>query len=211
MAIPSKVAGGGNNSTARNVFRVTFSQSLAAVPTLEGWDDATFSTTANQIFVGTAVNGNKPMLAGVETTDQTPASAWKPTNPVAGGALANRLLGTTNFVNLTSGSIPTAGQNVFWNLNLELPSDATVPSTTTLAHVIAVRFQFTGTQPTLTWVYNDAGAGGTEGAPVFTTITSGSAGNFIRYADVGSSGSNVVVTRPSSGFIDAGEVWVTAS
>jgi len=210
VAVPSNVANAGNGSSAQNVFRVVFSQSLSANPTLESWDDSTFSTNNREQFTGTVGNGNIPYLAAVATTDSAPVASWKPASPVAGGATINRLKGLINFVNLST-VIPVAGGVVRYNLNFEIPFDATVPSTNTFG-VLAVRFSFSGPTPTLTWQFNDVSAGGTEGAPQWTTITPGAAGNFIRPADAGSTSANVVVTKPaSSGVIDAGQVWVTST
>jgi hypothetical protein len=207
VSIPSSVVGAGNNSSAQNVFRIVFSQALSANPTLESWDDGTFATTAREQFTGTTANGNKPELAAVATTDSAPSSAWKPAGVTAGGATINRLLGLTNFVNLST-TIPVGGGAVRFNLNFEIPSDATVPSTNTYG-VIACRFSFAGATPTLTWQFNDQVAGGSEGAPSWTTITPGSAGNFIRPADLSATSANVIVTRPASTFNDAGAIWVT--
>lgn len=207
MAIPSQVANAGNNSSNQNIFRIVFSQNLSANPTLESWDDGTFSTTNKEQFTGTTGNGDIPYVSAVATTDGPPSSSWKPVSPVAGGAVANRLLGTTNFVNLST-SIPVSGGSVRFNLDFEIPFDATVPAINTWG-VLACRFSFSGATPTLTWQYNDVGAGGTEGAPQWTTITPGNAGNFTRPADAGTTSANVVVTRPTSGVIDAAQIWVT--
>lgn len=208
MSIPSAVQGAGNNSSAQNVYRVVFSQALSAVPTLEGWDDSTFSTTVKEIFAGTTINGHIPELAAVATTDTAPTSNWKPVSPVGGGAVANRLLGLTNFVNLSVG-IPTAGGAVRWNLNWEVPADATVPSTNTMNAVLAIRISYSGATPTLTWQFNDNSAGGTEGAPIWTNITPGSAGAFIRPANNGATSSTVFFTIPLSSVADAPAQWVT--
>ena len=207
MSIPSNATGAGNNSSAQNVFRVVFSQNLSANPTLESWDDSTFASTGKEQFIGTTGNGNIPYLAGIATTDSAPAANWKPA-VVAGGAVANRLKGTVNFVNLST-VVPVAGGAVRFNLNFEIPFDATVPSTNTFG-VLAVRFSYSSATPTLTWQFNDASAGGTEGAPSWTTITPGAAGNFIRPADSGSTSANVVITKPAtSGTVDSAQVWVT--
>jgi hypothetical protein len=207
MSIPSNAAGAGNNSSAQNVFRIQFSQSLSANPTLESWDDSTFSTTAREQFTGTAGNGNIPYLSAVATTDSAPVANWKPVAPVAGGATINRLKGLTNFVNLST-IIPVAGGTVRYNLNFEVPFDATVPSTNTFG-VLACRFSFSGATPSLTWQFNDVSAGGTEGAPQWTTITPGAAGNFIRPTDAGANSANLVITKPTSSVVDAAQVWVS--
>jgi len=209
VAIPSQVVNAGNNSSNQNIFKITFSQALTAPPTLESWDDATFSTTNKEQFTGTATNGNIPYVSAVATTDVAPSSNWKPSSPTAAGAVANRLKGTTNFVNLTVNT-PTAGGAVRFNLDFEIPVDATVPSTTTFG-VLACRFSYAGATPTLTWQYNDVSAGGTEGAPQWTNITPGAGGNFIRPADAGTTSAFVAVTKPTSGVLDAAQVWVTST
>lgn len=207
MSIPSNVAGAGNNSSAQNVFRLTFSQALSAPPTLEAWDDSTFSTTTKEQFVGSVGNGNIPYLSAVATSDVAPGAAWKPVVVTAGGAVINRLKGLVNFVNLTT-VIPGAGGSVRFNLNFEIPFDASVPSTNTFG-VLAVRFSYSGPLPSLTWQFNDVSAGGTEGAPQFTNLTPGAAGNYIRPADAGSSSASVVITKPTASVVDAAQVWVT--
>lgn len=210
MSVPSKVTGGSNNSVAQNVLRITFSQALSAPPRLEGWDDSTFSTTVKEVFAGTAINASKPEVSAVATTDSAPASAWKPAAVVAGGAVINRLLGSTNYVNL-SAAAPGAGGTVRFNLCWEIPSDASVPATNTMNLVFGIRLSYSGAVPSLTWAFNDNSAGGTEGAPVWTTITPGSAGNFARPADAGVSSGAIIITKPTSGTVDSGEVWIAAS
>jgi hypothetical protein len=211
VSIPSKAVGAGNGSQARNVFKVTFSQALAAVPTLEAWDDDTFATVNKEMFIGTHDNGNIPYVSAVATTDQAPAGTnWKPASPVAGGATINRLKGRTNYVNLSTG-IPTASGSVRFNLDWELPDDMTIPSTSTGNGVLIVRYSYSGTAPTLTWQFNDYSAGGTEVTPAWTTITPGAAGCVIRPCDTGSSAASLVVTKPTSGVADAGEIWISST
>lgn len=212
MAIPSNAVGAGNNSSAQNVFRIVFSQALSSVPALESWDDSTFSSTTKEMFTGTPGNTNIPYVSGLATTDAGPGSpAWKPATPIGGGAVANRLRGITNFVNLSVG-IPGAGAAVRFNLVWEIPFDATVPSTNTLNGVLACRYAFSGAPPTLTWQFNDFSAGGTEGAPQWTTITPGSAGNFIRPTDAGVTAANLAITKPpTTGTVDSAQVWVSST
>lgn len=207
MSVPSQVAGAGNNSSAVNIFQVVFSQALSAIPTLESWDDSTFSTTVKEQFTGTAGNSNQPYLSAVATTNGAPASAWKPASGAAGGATINRLRGLTNYVVLAN-SIPGAGGVCKWNLDFEAGFDATVPSTNTFG-VLAVRFSYSGPTPSLTFQFNDVSAGGTDGAPQWTNITPGAAGNFIRPADAGSTSASVVFTIPASSTADSAQIWVT--
>lgn len=201
MAIPFKITGAGNNSTAQNVLKVTFSQALSSVPRLEAWDDGNLNTVTGTVFTGTSGNGNIPMLAAVATTDTAPSSSWKPASPTAGGATANRLKGSTNYVNL-SASAPGAGGAVRFNVVLEVPSDISAPAT--LNWVLAVRYWYTGTAPTLTWAGNE----GTEGSPTWTSITAGASGNYLRPADQ-STGTTWTVDKPTSGTKDAPYYWIT--
>jgi len=204
MAIPSVVVGGGNNSAAQMVFQITFSEATSDAPVLEAWDDYTFTTTAHEIFTGTAGNGSRSMLGGVATTNAAPASAWMPTDSTTGAQVINRLLGSTDTVALDTGAVSASG-TVNFNLNWEIPSDAAIPSD--LAAILVVRFSYAGSAPILTWAYNE----GIEATPVWTTITPGVAGNKIKPADAGSTSSTVVLHRPVSGVQDCGELWVVTS
>lgn len=106
MAIPSKAVGGGNSSTAMNVFRVSFSQALSAAPQYQIWDnsstypsvDASGATTVKEAFAGTSGNSNKPEYALDATTSTAPSSNWLPASATGGSANPNRMKGTTNYV-----------------------------------------------------------------------------------------------------------------
>jgi len=207
MAIPGKVAGAGNNSLAQNVFKVTFSQALSAVPTLEAWDDFNFNATTHEVFAGTAGNGNIPMISAVATTDGAPANAdWKPAAPTSGGATINRLKGTDYYVNLAAAP-PGAGESVRFNLCWEIPYDASIPAD--LDAVFIIRYSYSGAAPILTWYFNDEDAGGTEASPVWTQLTPGPSGNVLKPTDAGVSSSNLVLHKPPSGTVDNPELWVT--
>lgn len=205
MSAPSKIVGGGNNSIAINVLKVLFSEATTDIPVLEAWDDYGFNTTLIELFTGTTINGNIPLLAAVATTDGAPSSDWVPASPVAGGATANRLKGNTNYVNLASAAL-AADDEVLFNLSWEVPADVTIPSN--LSAVITIKFSYSGSAPILTWSFNDNQAGGTEGTPVWTVITPGVEGNTIQPADAGAVPGAVVLHRPPSGVIDCGEIWV---
>lgn len=213
MAIPSKTTGYGNNSTAQNVFKITFSQALSTAPKYEAWDngstfpakDASGATTAHEIFTGTTGNSSKPFLSLVATTSAAPTSAWKPTSATAGSANPNRLKGTTNYV--TDPTTPSASGSILYNTVAELPSDATTPSTTSCAYILQIRYTYTGSAPTLTYAFNDNSAGGTEATPVWTTFTPGTHG--VKHCSAGVTSSTLKLTLPTSGTIDSAEGWVT--
>ena len=212
MAIPNKATGAGNNDAA-NVFKITFDQALSTAPKYEAWDnsetfpakDAAGATTAKEIFTGTTGNGDIPMLYLVDTNAgaTSPGAAWKPAGASAGSANPNRLEGTTSYVTATN--TPALGEFITFNIGLEAPYDATVPSSSSTAHLIQIRYTYTGTAPSLTWAFNEE----TEGSPSWTTLTPGTHG--LRYCNTGTSwaAGPYKLTLPEASVIDAGEVGVT--
>lgn len=218
MATPSKVEGAGNNSTAQNVFRVTFSEATSNSPMLKAFDDSSATTVLGRAFIGTAGNGNKPLMSAVATTDGAPVAAWKPATATAGGATINRLKGNDSYVILSAAPV-SAGGNVRFNLCWELPSDIPIapplppgdPSYTidSLYAAFSLDFSYSGSIPVLTWEFNDYSEGGTEAVPFWTTMVSGFSNNDqLLPANAGSSPSNITMHKPPSGVIDIGEVWV---
>ena len=210
MAIPFQITGAGNQD-ARYVFRVTFSQGLVSAPNLEAWDNAetfpaktaTGSTVAKEIFTGTTQNGNIPMLYAAATTSASPGDTWKPAAVTVGAANPNRLMGDTNYV--TDPTIPSAGEHIYFNLGVEIPYDAAVPSTSSLAHIIQIRYSYSGTTPNVTFNANE----GTEASPTWTELTPGT--NGIRYCDAGTNWTSgpYTLTLPESGIIDVPELGIT--
>ena len=205
MAIPNKATGYGNNSTAVNVFRITFTTALSSAPRYEAYDGAVFpatgsaTTTTNGIFTaGSGTSGS--MLSLVDTSGGAPTSAWKPTNGSAGSANPNRMKGTSYYV--TSTATPGAGGIITWNEVLEVPSTAT--TSTTMAHDLLVRYTYTGTAPSLTWAYNE----GTEGSPTWTTMVPGT--NGLRHCRAGTvAGGPYLADIPASSTQDTAEGWIT--
>jgi hypothetical protein len=208
--IPNKATGAGNNNAA-NVFKITFSTAVSTPPKLEAWDnsqafpakDAAGATTAKEIFTGTTGNGSKPMIYLAATTSAAPGANWKPASATAGSANPNRLKGSTNYV--TDPTTPGAGDAILFNLGAEVPYDAAVPSTSSMAHMIQVRYTYTGAAPTLTWAFNE----GTEGSPSWSTITPGTHG--LRYCNSSTSwaAGPYKLTLPAASVVDAGEIGVT--
>lgn len=112
-AIPNQAKGGGNTSTASNVFRVSFSNPLSTAPLYEMWDngttypgvDAAGATTAKEAFTGTTDNSSIPEYSLIATTSSAPTSNWQPSSATGGSANPNRMLGSTNYV--TDPTTPT--------------------------------------------------------------------------------------------------------
>ncbi len=206
MAIPNKATGYGTGSTAINVFRITFSTALSAAPIYYAYDGGVYPavgsavTTSNDVFIGTAGNGNIPMLSLVDTSSGAPISAWKPAAPTPGSANPNRMKGLTNYVTATA--TPGAGGTITWNEVIELPFDATTAST--MAADLVVSYQYTGTAPVLTWAFNE----GSEGAPVWTALVPGT--NGLRHCDAGTvSGGPYLLSIPAAGTANSIEGWIT--
>jgi hypothetical protein len=211
----AKVIGGGNYN-ATQCLRVDFSEALSTAPKLEAWDnvsaypvsDALGATTANELFTGTAGNGNIPMLAcwsgGQVSAPVSPGASWHPASATAGSANPNLLEGSTSFVTATV--MPAALGNIIYNLSFRVPSDATVPSASSMAFLMQVRYTYTGLPPVLSFRYNNAG---TEGTPIWTVYTAGSEG--VRFANIGTVGAPFKLTLPAAGQLYAGELWVTSN
>lgn len=208
MAIPNKATGYGNNSTARNVFGVLFSQALSSLIKYEAYDnDQTFpavdtvTTTNNTVLAGTAGNSNKSMVCLVDTTNAAPVSAWKPASATAGEANPNRLKGTTSYVE-QDGSVLGSGGRATYNMVIEIPSDT--QTSDSMGFDLLVRYTYTGTAPTVTFQFNE----GTEGTPSWTSLTIGTHG--VKHCRSGSSApSNLYANIPLSGTEDTAEGWVT--
>lgn len=212
MAIPFRPVGIGQVA-AKNVFRINFSQALSAIPELHAWDDFNLNSVANKVFVGTTVNGSKPMIGAIGA-DIAPGAAWWPATEVAGAAVnnASRLKGNTGYCKL-SASAPGAGGDVYFNFDFKFPRDV-VPADT-VNGVSNVLYRFTGATPTITWYGNDAG---TEGTPVWTALTTqpkgtDAAASVLRPSDAGGDGVGDKITIPSSPTDEAHpvEIWVTAA
>jgi len=213
MTIPSKVIGAGNADNTK-CFKVTFTTALSTAPKIEAWDnsatfpakDAAGATTAKEIFTGTTANTSLPELAawsgGAESTGTKPGASWHPASATAGTANPNLLLGTTNYVTCTN--TPGASGDTVFNLSLIVGYDATVPSTSSMAAIIQIRYTYTGSAPSLTFAYNDAG---TEETPSWTTFVPGT--NGVRFVNTGTVEGTYKLTLPSSGLVTAGELWVT--
>jgi hypothetical protein len=214
MAIPCKVTGAGPVK-ATECFKVTFSQALSTAPIIEAYDnsssypavDASGMTTAKEIFTGTTINTSIPMLAawsgGAEADGNLPASAsWHPAAATAGSANPNLLKGATNYVTCTN--TPGAAGNIVFNLSLKVPSDATVPGTVGMSHLVQIRYTYTGTAPALAFYCNE----GTEAVPSWTQLTPGTHG--IQFVNASTSSGTYDLTLPGTGETKvAPELWVT--
>lgn len=209
MAIPFIPTGIGQNA-AKNVFRVSFDETLSQIPELHAWDDFNLNTVANKVFTGTTVNTFLPMIGAIGAT-VAPAANWWPVASTPGAAVdsASRLIGNTGYILLDSAP-PVAG-DVFFNFDFSFPDDV-LPGDN-MAFTIEFRYIFTGATPTITLAGND---GGTEGSPIWTNLVTAVGGvpgaaSVLRPSDAGGTGVGDTVTIPTSGEIFPDEIFVTAA
>lgn len=201
--LPAKVYGAGNGSTFRWCLTVTFRlNGTVDVPVLEAWDDFKTNSVLHEIFTGTSVNGNIPMLSGVATTNGSPVSNWKPVAPIPGGATINRLKGSTNYINLSTSFIYENG-GAFFNLCWEVPCDATVPAD--MDCVLILKYSFSGVHPRLEWGYHDSSLG------INTEIDVGPNGCKLQPVEAGTGPGNLILYQPMTGVKDNPELWVVES
>lgn len=238
MAIPSKAVGYGNNSTARNVFGITFSQPLSAAPQYETYDGGTFpavgsgTTVTGKALAGSAGNGNKTMVCVVDTSAAAPTSAWKPASASAGAANPNRVKGQTSYVLSGMTAAGASGVGAYATgfskgaSNLGNGTGA-VDSATNPAGVLRWNEMLelpSDVVPTDNLTYDllvryqytgSAPAlawyyndGGVEATPVWTALTPGTHG--LRHCNAGTVSGTYKLDIPPSGTVDAAEGWVTA-
>ena len=203
------------NYNATKCVKITFSTALSTAPKIEAWDnsqvwpakDASGSTFAKEIFTGTAGFTN-PMLAawsgGAEADGILPGAAWHPAAATGGSANPNLLKGTTNYVTCTN--TPGLGGDIILNISLRVPYNATVPSTSSMAHILQIRYTYTGDAPTLAYYGNN----GTESAPNWAVFTPGTEG--IKYCNSGTTWGDAAavykLTLPAADTVDAPEIGI---
>ena len=215
MSIPFKVFGSGNGSDAVNVYRVEFDEELSSYPKYEAWDNQdTFPavdlgvtpSVLKKVFVGTAGNSNKPMLSLISTTAAAPASEnWKPASATAGADNPNRLKGSDNYVQ--ESVIPNGDDvtDITFNLCLEAPSDAPVPSAAELSVALQIVYTYTGDAPTPKWYANNADESGTDNSPEWEEFVSGTNGiKFCNSDAVLNDSATHKLTLPPAGAVDDG-------
>jgi hypothetical protein len=111
------------------------------------------------------------------------------------------LKGTTNYV--TDPTTPAANDYIRFNMVAEVPYDAAVPSTSSCNYLLQIRYNYTGTAPTLNYYYNE----GSEGTPTWTTWTPGTHG--MKHTSAGVSAGSLKLTLPETSTVDSAEGWIT--
>jgi hypothetical protein len=165
LATPIQPTGIGLQA-ALNVFKVTFSEELAAPPQLHAWDDEDADTHTHVIFAGTENNGNKPMVAGIGLTEAPPAADWFPSSKVIGAEVdvASLLEGDEGFCEICEELSEYADEEMFFNVAYKIPSD--LNTSDTVNHIISIEYSFTGPVPKMLLYVNT----GTEAVPVWTKL-----------------------------------------
>lgn len=104
--------------------------------------------------------------------------------------------------NATQPTVDTSG-SIRFNMTAEFASDSSVPSSSSQNILLQLSYQYTGTAPTLTYWYNDAG---TDSVPVWTQLTPGT--NGIRFVNTGTVSGTYKFTLPASSTANVQELWV---
>jgi hypothetical protein len=197
---------------AMNVFKWVFSQPTSAPPKLKAWDDYLMATVLYRIFIGTAINGNKPMIGAIGC-DEAPAADWFPTEMIMGAEVnvASLLKGNVGFCQLSEEALE-ALEEVFANIDFLFPSDAEPADT--FGGVLAIEYEYTGDPPEVTAYGNK----GTEETPDWQALVIGIKGSAPQPGDArlrccnsgeGYDGTGTLfLTRPESGQAHPGEIWV---
>lgn len=211
------------NQDAINAFRAVFEGAdQSDIPQLTAWDDHNMTTTVIESLAGTPANSNKSMVLAVSTNDGngSPGVGWATAlAQTEGGAVANRLKGSSSFVLLgtTPPTSPFPKHRTF-NYAMAACADSQVGSVG-YQPVLAAKVFYTGAAPTVNFDYND----NTEGSPNWVRMTSSAKGvampmgigNTIHATGPdtdGGVGSNDgvldAVTKPGAGEKFAEEYWV---
>lgn len=199
----------------KNVFKVAFSRPLSSTvkyecydnnqPTYPNIDNGT--TTVNTVFgvYGTSLS----MIALRDTTNGTtgPVSGttWFPSSANANTATTNVMDGTTNYVT-QHGSNVVAGGSIYWNMQVKIP--ATVQTTDTMGFDLLLRYTFTSTTPTLTWMYN---ATFSETSPVWATIIVDTKHGVMHTRAATATAGPWLANIPSSGVELTQQAWITTT
>lgn len=170
-------------SVAKNVFKVKFTQALSAVPYITSYGSSTAfpltgvsTATTTPIFTGNYSNSNKPIIHAIDTTREgPPSSSWYLASTIMAGAATCMLKGDASYLQFrySVGSL-TANASLTYNTLLKIPYGCY--PTMDFQHDMVVWFTYTGPAPNVQFYANNGHLGGTESAPQWTEIVSGSQG-----------------------------------
>lgn len=120
----------------RYVFAVYVNGTMNSDLYLEAWDDNTFSTTASEVFLGSANSSNESYINAIRTTASAPpwAPGWN-----GGDTGAAYVKGSSDRVALANASTIT-DQAVYFNMYIRLETDS---STFHNTPVFAFRYLYT--------------------------------------------------------------------
>lgn len=163
------------NKNAQQAFKVSWNTAMSAQPRLEAWDTAADLTSASapgdEILAGTVSSGSKSWIAVADTTSVAPGANWYASaDERAGGTSPAKIQGAAAYLLMDGAAVAVVSR--LFNLCLKVPSDAAQNGVTQHAPVIALRYYYTGTAPTISWFYNAS----TVANPKWTAFTSGSLG-----------------------------------
>ena len=203
--------GYGNNSTARNVFGVLFSEALSALVKYYCYDnDETFpatddlETADNDVLAGVD-SLNLSMVSLIDSTNAAPTSDWKPASATPGEANPNRMQGATSYVE-QDGAIRGASERITFNMVVEVPAEAT--TVMAFGFDLKIVYSYTGAEPTVSFQVNT----GTEGSPSWQTVAPETYGILHCRAGSGAGGDgNYYANIPEADTEDTAEAWADTS
>lgn len=214
---PFKVCGTGSKRL-RNVFRVKFSQPLSSVPYLKCYDNAaafpntdSSTSTLYKIFKGSTGNEEKPMLAYHSTCrGSTYADDWYSLATISAGTFIALMSGDASYLKFdySVASIDVAlGTCLYWHAQMSVPYD--VNPTFTKHHNVCFVYTFTSTIPTIWFHANNYHEGGTDGSPVWGTITTDT--NGVRFGSSTATNTSILANIPISGEEKTETAWISTS
>lgn len=169
------LGGAMGNRNARQVMKILFNKAISSHPRLEAWDNAAqmnlWTAPTSELLAGTASTGNKSWLAAADTTSALPSANWYANaDERSKGTSPAKLMGSGAYLLLDGATIGVVSR--MFNLALKVPSDAVQVGTTQHTPIIACRFYYTGSTPTLSWQYNAS----TVATPRWSTFNTGTNG-----------------------------------
>ncbi|MCK9369440.1 hypothetical protein M0R04_05840 [Candidatus Dojkabacteria bacterium] len=188
MATKGRAYGYGSGESgyaAKNVFKVDFNHPLSSKVRYETYDNNaifpatdTAVSTVNDIFGMSAAE--KSMIALMDTSNGTGdcGTTWFPTNYAATNTgTTNLMVGIAHYVTQQSATLDSfGGGSIYFNMQVKVV--ASMQTSSSAGFDLLLRYSFISTTPTVSWFFNQVApsTAGTEAAPVWATIPSGSMG-----------------------------------
>jgi hypothetical protein len=216
---------GARNS--RYAFAVHFTSALSSRIKYECYDNnETWPSTGTDTSIGNDIfnegASSSSMISLIDTTSVAPmtvpgsgGATWKPAAymmATTAESNPNRMRGIHQYVE-QDGSILADDEYAYYNMVIEVPSSAA--TNYTMGFDLLIRYTYTGTEPTVSFCWNEPGAdwGGDSATPVWATVDSGPHGpRGVKHGRSGSSVASCYANIPADTAIeDTVEAWVVGA